>query len=145
MASLLGNTKVLPKLHTNVRVNELFYHSKCLESFQYHETFSRKSKKKNTDTVFKKMVSLQSTIALLKEKGFKNPECLVEARVILEIYNSYLANANLPKAFNIMYFVISHTKEFEIHQHNMKVFFLKAHFVKNTVSDQPFDCSMDFS
>ena len=33
MASLLGNTEILSKLHTDVRANELFYHSKCLKTF----------------------------------------------------------------------------------------------------------------
>ena len=28
--------------------------------------------------------------------------------------------------------------------HNVNVFILKAHYVKKTSSDQPFDCSMDF-
>ena len=45
MASLLGNREILPKLHTDVRVSELFYQSKCLETFQYHyETFLNISK-----------------------------------------------------------------------------------------------------
>ena len=47
---------------------------------------------------------------------------------------------------------LSHTKEFEIRhnifviiRHNMNVFIiLKAHFVKKTAPDSPFDCSMDF-
>ena len=70
MASLVGNTEILPKLHTDVRVNELFYQSKCLETFQYpYETFLNKSKQKNTDTAFKKEVALESTIALLKQKA----------------------------------------------------------------------------
>ena len=75
MASLLGNTEIFSKLHTNVRANELFYHSKCLKTFQDHyETFLNKSKENNTDMVFKKAVALESTIALLKQKAFKNPE-----------------------------------------------------------------------
>ena len=91
MASLLGNTEILSKLHTDIRANELFYHSKCLKTFQYHyETFLTKSKENNTDTAFKKAVVLESTIALLKQKAYENPECPVEARVILEIYNNYL-------------------------------------------------------
>ena len=90
MASLLENTEILSKLQTDVRANELFYHSKCLKTLQYHyETFLNKSKKNNTDTAFKKAVALESTIALLKQKAYENPECPVEARVILEIYNSY--------------------------------------------------------
>ena len=38
------------------------------------------------------------------------------------------------------------TTEFEIHKnsHNMNIFILKADYVKKTVSDQPFDCPMDF-
>ena len=42
--------------------------------------------------------------------------------------------------------ILYHTKEFEIHEnnHNINVFILKAHYVKKTSSDQPFDCSMDF-
>ena len=36
--------------------------------------------------------------------------------------------------------------KFEIHKsnHNINVFILKAHYVKKTSSDQPFDRSMDF-
>ena len=91
MASLLENTEILSKLQTDVRANELFYHSKCLKTLQYHyETFLNKSKKNNTDTAFKKAVALESTIALLKQKAYENPECPVEARVILEIYKNYL-------------------------------------------------------
>ena len=49
MASLLGNTEITSKLHTDVRANELFYHSKCLKTLQYHyETFLNKSKENNT-------------------------------------------------------------------------------------------------
>ena len=42
--------------------------------------------------------------------------------------------------------ILYHTKEFEIHEnnHNINVFILKAHYVKKTSSDQPFDCSVDF-
>ena len=102
MASLLGNTEILSKLHTDIRANELFYHSKCLKTFQYHyKTFLNKSKENNTDTAFKKAVVRESTIALLKQKAYKNPEFPVEARVILEIYNSYLTNENLPQESNI--------------------------------------------
>ena len=105
MASLLGNTETLSKLHTDVRANELFYYSKCLKTFQYHyETFLNKSKENNTDTTFKKVVVLESTIALLKLKAYENPECPVEARLILEIYNCYLANENLPQESNIARF-----------------------------------------
>ena len=83
MASLLGNTEIFLKLHTDVRANELFYHSKCLKTFQCHyEMFLDKSKENNTDTAFKKAVALESTIALLKQKAFENPECPVEALVI---------------------------------------------------------------
>ena len=90
MVSLLGNTEILSKLYTDVRANELFYHSKCLKAFQYYyETFLNKRKKNNTDTTFKRAVALESTIALLQQKAYENPECPVEARVILEIYNSY--------------------------------------------------------
>ena len=32
MASLLENTEILSKLQTDVRANELFYHSKCLKT-----------------------------------------------------------------------------------------------------------------
>ena len=150
MASLLGNTEILLKLHTDVRTSELFYHSQCLKIFQYHyETFLNKSKENNTDTAFKKAIALESTIALLKQKAYKNSECPVEARGILEIYNSYLQNENLPQESNITQFgemILWHTKEFEIHKnsHNVNVFILKAHYVQKTLSDQPFDCSMDF-
>ena len=86
---------------------------------------------------------------MLKQKAFGNPECPVEAQVILEIYNSYLTNENLPQESNITDFremILYHTKEFEIHKnnHNINVFILKAHYVKKTSSDQPFDCSVDF-
>ena len=105
MASLLGNTEILSKLLTDIRANELFYHSKCLKTFQYHhETFLNKSKENNTDTAFKKAVVLESTIALLKQKAYENPEFPVEARVILETYNSYLTNENLPQESNITRF-----------------------------------------
>ena len=150
MASLLGNTEIFLKLHTDVRANELFYHSKCLKTFQCHyEAFLVKSKENNTDTAFKKAVALESTIALLKQKAFENPECPVEALVILEICNSYLTNENLLQESNITDFwkmILYHTKEFEIHKnnHNINVFILKAHYVKKTLSDQPFDCSIDF-
>ena len=37
----------------------------------------------------KKAVVLESTTALLQQKSYETPECPAEARVILEIYNSY--------------------------------------------------------
>ena len=46
MASLLDNTGILFKLHTEVRANNLSYHSNCLKTFQYHyEMFLKKKKK----------------------------------------------------------------------------------------------------
>ena len=149
MASLLGNTETLSKLHTDVRANELFYYSKCLKTFQYHyETFLNKSRENNTDTAFKKTLAHESTIALLEQKAYENPECPVKAGVILKIYNSYLINENFPQESNITRFgemILYHTKEFQIHKNNnINVFILKAHYVKKTSSDQPFDCSMDF-
>ena len=73
MTTLLGNTETLSKLHTDARPNKLCYHSKCLKTFQYHyETSLNKSKENNTDTAFKKVVALESTIA------YKNLECPVE-------------------------------------------------------------------
>ena len=59
-----------------------------------------KSKENNTDTAFKKAVAFESTIALLEQKAYENPECPVEAGVILEIYNSYLTNENLQESNN---------------------------------------------
>ena len=101
MASLLGNTEILLRLHANIRANELFYHSRCLKIFQYHyEMFLNKSKENNTDTALKKVVAPESTIALLKQKAYENLECPVEAWVILEIYNScnnlYRENDTVP-------------------------------------------------
>ena len=56
-----------------------------LKTFQYHyETFLKKSKENNTDTGFKKTVAVESTMVLLKQKAYENPECPGEARVILE-------------------------------------------------------------
>ena len=150
MAYLSGNTEILSKLHTDVRANKLFYHSKCLKTSQYHfETFLNKSKENNTDTSFKKAVPLESTMALFKQKAYKNSECPVQAQGILEIYNSYLTNENLPQEINITHFgemILYHTKEFEIRKnsHIVNIFILKAHFVKKTSSDLPFDCSVDF-
>ena len=91
---------------------------------------------------FKKAVALESTIA------YKNLEFHVEAEVILEIYNCCLTNENFTQESGIKRFgemILYHTKEFEIHKnnHNINVFILKAHYVKKTSSDQPFDCSMD--
>ena len=115
----------------------------------YWETFLNKGNENNTDTAFKKSVALESTIPLLKQKAYENSECPVKARGILEICNSYLQNENLPQESNMTRFgemILYHTKEFEIHKnsHNVNVFILKAHYVKKTSLDQPFDCSMDF-
>ena len=151
MVSLLGNTEILSKLHTDVRANELFYHNKCLKAFKNHyKTILNKSKENNTDTALKKAVALEITTVLLKQKVYENSECSIEARGILKIYNSYLRNENLPQESNISPFgemILYHTKEFEIHKnsHNVNVFILKAHDVKKTSSDQPFDCSMDLN
>ena len=95
-----------------------------------------------------KAVALKSTIALLKQKAYKNSECLAEAPGILK--KSYLRNENLAQGSNIMRFgemILYHTKECEIQKsnHNINVFILKAHYVQKTSWDQPFDCSMDFS
>ena len=45
------------------------------------------------------MVALESTIVLFNKKSCKYPECLAEARVIYEICNSCLTNANLYAIF----------------------------------------------
>ena len=66
---------------------------------------------------FKKAVAFESTIALLEQKAYENPECPVEAGVILEIYNSYLTNENLQESNNAFRGMrLYHTKEFEIHK-----------------------------
>ena len=51
-----------------------------------------KNKGNSTDTAFTKAVVLESTIALLKQKAYENPECPVEAMLILEICSNYLTN-----------------------------------------------------
>ena len=38
-----------------------------------------KSEEKNADTAFKKVVALESAIALLKQNAYENPDCPVEA------------------------------------------------------------------
>ena len=61
---------------------------------------------------FKKVVALESTIALVKQKADKNPECLVEVRVIFEIYTSCLTNVNFLQKCNIARFaeiILYHT------------------------------------
>ena len=62
--------------------------------------FLNKSKGNNTDAAFKKVVVLESTIGLLEQKAYGIPECLVEAPVTFEIYNSCLTNADLPQQCN---------------------------------------------
>ena len=52
----------------------------------------------------KKVVALESAIILLKQKACKNCECSVEARIILEICNSYFTNENLPQESKITRF-----------------------------------------
>ena len=99
-----------------------------------------KSKENNTDTTFKKAVALESTIALLNQKAYKNPECPVEAHVVLEIYKCYLTNEKLTRKVITRFGEITlyHTKEFEIHKnnHDINVFILKAHYVKKTSPDR---------
>ena len=135
MASLLGNTEILSKSHTDVRPNELFYHSKCLKTFEYHdEKFLNESKENNNDTAFKKGVAIESTLVLLKQKGYENSECSVEARVILKSYSSYLINENFPQESNITRFgemVLYHNATINnltfiknIHNLNVNVFIL---------------------
>ena len=54
----------------------------------------------------------------------------MEARVILETYNSYLTNENLPQGSNVTRFekmILYYTKEFEIRKNIMNVFILKPH------------------
>ena len=60
MASLFGNTEILSKLHTDVRASELFYHSKCLKTFQYHhETFLNKTRRTILTRLSKKRLHLK--------------------------------------------------------------------------------------
>ena len=47
---------------------------------------------------------LDWSISPYSVKANENPGCSVEARVILEIYSSYLANENLPQESNITRF-----------------------------------------
>ena len=78
---------------------------------------------------------------LLEQKAYGIPECLVEAPVTYEIYNSCLTNVDLPQQCNSSHvswkWYFHHTKEFEVSiSHNMSVFFiLKAHFAKKTATD----------
>ena len=74
MASQLGNTEIFSKLYTDIRANECYY-----------ETFLNKRKENNAKTAFKKVVVLENTAAMVKQKTFKKAECLVKARVIFEI------------------------------------------------------------
>ena len=74
MASRLGNTETFSKLYTDVRANECDY-----------ETFLNKRKENNTKTAFKKVVALENTAAVVKQKAFKKAESLVKARVIFEM------------------------------------------------------------
>ena len=72
MVSLLGNTDILSKFHTDVRVHELHYRK--VKTFQYHyETILNKGKKKQYDSAFKKVVALESNVAFL-QKAYKNCE-----------------------------------------------------------------------
>ena len=67
MASLLDNTGILFKLHTEVRANNLSYHSNCLKTFQYHyEMFLKKKKKKKTKKIRAKMTWLSKKQLHLK-------------------------------------------------------------------------------
>ena len=97
---------------------------------------------------FQKAVALESTIALFNQKAYKNPECPVEAHVVLEIYKCYLTNEKFTRKVITRFgeIILYHTKEFEIHKnnHDINVFILKAHYVQKTSPDQPLDCSMDF-
>ena len=137
MAFLLGNTEKLSKYHTDVRANKL--------NIMKHLWI--KARGTVLTQLSKKTVVLESTIALLKQKSYGNPECPVEALVILEIYNSYLTSENLPQESSIGHFgemLLYHSKKFGIHEgnHNMNMFILKAHYVNKILSDQPFGCSV---
>ena len=83
MAFLLGNTEKLSKLHADLRANDLNIIMK---------RFWIKTAGHGWHGSEKKAVALESTIALLKQKAYENPECPVEALLILEIYSNYLTN-----------------------------------------------------
>ena len=85
MFSLLENKEIFFKLYTDVRVNELTNSWRLKASQCHYETFLNESKGNNTETAFKTVVSLEITLALLKEKAYETPECLVEAPVTFEI------------------------------------------------------------
>ena len=58
----------------------------------------------------------------------------MEARVILETYNSYLTNENLPQGSNVTRFekmILYYTKEFEIRKNIMNIFILKPRYVNH--------------
>ena len=61
MASLLDNTGILFKLHTEVRANNLPYHSNCLKTFQYHYEMFLKKKKKNPKQLEQKWHGFQKS------------------------------------------------------------------------------------
>ena len=75
MASLLANAKIIYQPNSEVRGNKptiFFYHSKCFRTSQYYyETFLNKIKENNPNTVFKKVVALESTKAVLLEKSLQ--------------------------------------------------------------------------
>ena len=58
MVSLLGNTDILSKFHTDVRVHELYYRK--VKTFQYHyETILNKGKENNMTVLSKKLLRLK--------------------------------------------------------------------------------------
>ena len=133
MAAHLRDIHLLSKLDS---ANEIFYHSKCQEPFDYrYIQFIKTGQEINNDWKYEKAIVLEKTIDFLKKIATENPD---EVRRFLDVYNTNLDNKGFnQKENNITRFgnlVLNHCDAFAIHRNsrNTNVFIRKKEYVKST-------------
>ena len=83
IALFLGEVKLLSKLNTDVRANEILY-SRCQKKFEsLYKNSKEMPKNENNEHRYKKALALEKTIVSLKEKAVEHPDIPIEVRHIL--------------------------------------------------------------
>ena len=151
MACFLGDTNILSKLDSDLRGNEIFYHSKCQKKYvSRYNSAKNKSTTIKSDMCCERAIAVERTIDVIRQEAYEKPESPIAVRYALDVYNSFLSKEGVfVREYNITRFgelILHHTNHFEIHKnsHNVNVFILKNQYVKANAPTFSFDESMKF-
>ena len=69
MACFLGDTNILSKLDSDVRANEIFYHSKCQKKYvSRYNSAKNKSTTIKSDMCYERAIAVERTISIRKTR-----------------------------------------------------------------------------